>query len=982
MFVEKMLLPKPLFFGSEVPPRIRSELEEASQNELSSSSMKEDTINMIKTAVEILGPRHRTSNGTSNAHVSTYLPKWNNSQTSCNDILSEKTKNKEAEIAPLLATNQTLTSRVPLFGCDDSALPNESDLGIFGTVEEEQNTLKIREQEEAIDKNTVSNILGNLKCPSPAYGPDDSVSWNSRVVGNKPNNLNLPSTNNTSGKNVSSNTASQHSNSPQSNANHNDSNTRIGWWNHSTVNGTDSTEAKMKSFLKPTPTQLQKNNLPLSYLPPASTMEPLLPHLSDKSPSMRYLQMDTYEVSFACGWIEPLFCSVSIYHIDMDSNLSPPNDSKTNPNSRTRSPPRCGRVTESLWFDYYDHNPDFETDFERSLYPNDSDGTKKTKSDQNSNTTCGVFPLPSNFNVSNLFVVLIVHKALSEDSDLEPYYRNNPTSPSTKAQHEETLKYRQKAKQNTIRNGKILTPFAFGVVALEHVIGSSQKMNRMLVQIPLFQYPSGKGDIPIIDNIVHRFTCHSHSSVSTGDASTRTTKTISGLGEMTHGGKAWLILRYLGYRGVYSALQPPPNSSRNNNNSNQTKKGETQSLIPYHRIVDFTREFQIRRKHSDNGRILNQQEDYHPNSADFVCEPTFQNKHSNSYIQEMAPIPLSYTHVSFPRVSKSSHSSDKHTKHYPVDMEPTMHTSITNELLCLPRKLHHCSKRNVVIQCRLVECIWKPHSRSVIAMPLTSPGIHNTRRGNVLVDEVFTTCSYHTIDPHFLDEFKIKLPLVLDRKLSILFSVYHVHVKGKRRFGNSVSSGARNAKNVLAQRMRLPLSPSGSSVDTHNENASEDGAEDSNDMSSKGHLELLGCGILNLSSDENVLIQNDLHDIPIQFMNKTLQDSSRTKGLGIKHGENVVSPLGSEGSFEESERNNSNINRRRFIKHNSSSFSPESSPMKNTENSSLPEGAIILEPMETSSSFPRSPSDDSKNSGSKHDDHHMVLQVNFYICGK
>lgn len=37
----------------------------------------------------------------------------------------------------------------------------------------------------------------------------------------------------------------------------------------------------------------------------------------------------------------------------------------------------------------------------------------------------GVFPLASNFHISNLYAVLIVHKVLSEESDTDKYFKSN-----------------------------------------------------------------------------------------------------------------------------------------------------------------------------------------------------------------------------------------------------------------------------------------------------------------------------------------------------------------------------------------------------------------------------------------------------------------------------------------------------------------------------------------------------------------------------
>ena len=53
---------------------------------------------------------------------------------------------------------------VPLFGCDDPSFFSESDLGTFGTVDEE-NRAKVRQKNEvAIASHAVPHIFRNLQC--------------------------------------------------------------------------------------------------------------------------------------------------------------------------------------------------------------------------------------------------------------------------------------------------------------------------------------------------------------------------------------------------------------------------------------------------------------------------------------------------------------------------------------------------------------------------------------------------------------------------------------------------------------------------------------------------------------------------------------------------------------------------------------------------------------------------------------------------
>jgi hypothetical protein len=121
-------------------------------------------------------------------------------------------------------------------------------------------------------------------------------------------------------------------------------------------------------------------------------------------------------------------------------------------------------------------------------------------------TRCGVFPLPSNFSISNLYAVLIVHKALGEESELDAYLKLDPEpKPSaTKQPNQDLNKLRNKAERSSERLGRFVMPFAFGVAPLLQVIGADVPMipSSRAVQIPLFKLDAGRGEKPIIDHIM------------------------------------------------------------------------------------------------------------------------------------------------------------------------------------------------------------------------------------------------------------------------------------------------------------------------------------------------------------------------------------------------------------------------------------------------------------------------------------------------
>jgi hypothetical protein len=117
-------------------------------------------------------------------------------------------------------------------------------------------------------------------------------------------------------------------------------------------------------------------------------------------------------------------------------------------------------------------------------------------------TRCGVFPLPSNLNVANLYAVLIVHKVLSEDTDFEIYLKQSKKARS--AGPIDINKFRAKAEKASNQHGSFLMPFAFGVAPLLQVFGAENPViaSSRAVQIPLFRFSAGLGERQIIDHIM------------------------------------------------------------------------------------------------------------------------------------------------------------------------------------------------------------------------------------------------------------------------------------------------------------------------------------------------------------------------------------------------------------------------------------------------------------------------------------------------
>ena len=161
---------------------------------------------------------------------------------------------------------------------------------------------------------------------------------------------------------------------------------------------------------------------------------------------------------------------------------------------------RCGRVTEALQFDHIT-DPEMEQRCAAALTPYfkskflSEEMVYDESTEQLRGTSCGVFPLPSNLNVANLYAVLIVRKVLSEEVDLEPYLK-----PRKAVVDLEKLK--STAERASNRNGAFLIPFAFGVAPLLQVFGSDNPVvaSSRAVQIPLFHF--AEGERQIIDHIM------------------------------------------------------------------------------------------------------------------------------------------------------------------------------------------------------------------------------------------------------------------------------------------------------------------------------------------------------------------------------------------------------------------------------------------------------------------------------------------------
>eukprot|EP00535_Pseudo-nitzschia_heimii_P008056 CAMPEP_0197181318 /NCGR_PEP_ID=MMETSP1423-20130617/5641_1 /TAXON_ID=476441 /ORGANISM="Pseudo-nitzschia heimii, Strain UNC1101" /LENGTH=3706 /DNA_ID=CAMNT_0042631551 /DNA_START=249 /DNA_END=11369 /DNA_ORIENTATION=- len=859
----------------------------------------------------VVGSEMKTKVGV-NEHINAALASLEEDQSPTEAIESETAADEgggELTQVPLtkdggrpLSNQELMNANAPLFGVDDPPLPSESDLGKHETREEEQRSKEQRRNQAFIEKLCPHNVFGPLACPNPATGPDDNHSWNSLSTPLQRNPISPtkktssdrrgPVANSPLGRSISSedNSSLQTSNgygmtaekvamlasSPKGY----DARTRYGWWNIPNGNGADPTDSAnsnesneidedekeskespiqlppvehpangypIQTPLEPSPERLHKQNRPLSELHPATSLAHALPFISDRPPSYRYLQINTQAVAFPAltEEVEPLFCSLAIYHVETIAH---------NLGERGMAPvpdlERCGKVTETLNFDLI-KNPDVEKSCFSCLSPYATDETNESSR----LTTCGVFPLPSNLSVNNLYAIITVGKVISEGSDFEPYLR---AKPKIKDEQTNIENLRLKAERASINHGNFIMPFAFGVAPLLQVFGADipRVPSSRAVQIPLFRFYAGNGERQIIDHIM----------VMLYPRADHRASGIGGPAPLTNGGTAMLVMRNFGYLGLHEVVNG-------------------KSSLAMDRLIDFTGEMQLRRRDDDEREIAASMPcatKYGPVPAwrsEYMAEPTInggrctkpivsrpERSYSALIAQEIAPVPMH--NMSLGRAGSSPHIVPKSRARVHSsceDIEPYFHTTFCNELLCYPRLLHNCQKGNIVIKVELRDIEWNAEYGVFLAhMPSSGPVVHNRRRGPFLVQGAYTSCTARRPDPHFLDEFKLKLPLLLgsneSRSASILFTVYRLSFSSKKKWGLRGLGKKRPTKKF--------------------DEITGDMVGENDVVTGKDcQLIQLGCGFLPLEKKHS-LLENGTHDVRISYVAKhPLQEFCDKEGL-------------------------------------------------------------------------------------------------------
>ena len=337
-----------------------------------------------------------------------------------------------------------------------------------------------------------------------------------------------------------------------------------------------------------------------------------------------------------------------------------------------------------------------------------------------------------------------------------------------------------------------------------------------------------------------------------------------------------LVMRYFGYLGLHSVVH-------------------SRSSLARDRLIDFTGEVQIRRREkADKSKEYKLPKKDTPldKSGDvsmvppwqhaFIAEPTENGGRtvpplsgtdggklevlgsddcasSHLSAQELAPLPLQLAPSSRPPMPSPGGLKPQRSARGLFtfeDSEPFYHTSFCNELLCHPRLLHNCPKGNIVVKIEMREMEWRSEYNAYFAYkPKSGPRIHNPRRGPFLVQGVFTSCSSRCLDQHFLDEFKMKLPLELNtrdgedsiRVSSLLFTVYRLSFSSRKKWARRLRPGKKSGKKI---------------DEIAGDLAGE--ADDDIDSSKSCRLIQLSCGYLPLMS-QNSLITNGLHDVKMIY---------------------------------------------------------------------------------------------------------------------
>ena len=317
-----------------------------------------------------------------------------------------------------------------------------------------------------------------------------------------------------------------------------------------------------------------------------------------------------------------------------------------------------------------------------------------------------------------------------------------------------------------------------------------------------------------------------------------------------------LVMRNFGYLGLHQVV-------------------DSSSTLARDRLVDFSGELQLRRKAETEEDREKQRPKKHGCTTtlpdwkpELIAEPVEEGgryvdglegsssaANSVRYAQELSPVRLQVSPSL--RMSPPVQQGGSRGRVNGYDIEPFYHTCFCNEMLLQPRLLHNCPKGNGVIKAELREIEWNESAAAYIAhLPRCGPSFHNNRRGPFLVQSVLSSCSPRGSDKHFMDEFKLKLPLVLRpppksrsvRTFCLLFTVYHVKMRSKSKW--------KKAKKIF------------SGNDDYN--GGENGAS---------RVDQIASGFFPISRNGGCLVDDGIHDVRIVYSAQPPPDSFIESGL-------------------------------------------------------------------------------------------------------
>jgi hypothetical protein len=210
-----------------------------------------------------------------------------------------------------------------------------------------------------------------------------------------------------------------------------------------------------------------------------------MPILSDRNPFTQYVQIDIKDIAFPkVGEIEPFFGSLSLWNIDVNGS-----DGMI-----------YSKITESYQFDFVsdDNLGKMWSSILCPISTEDIRGTVRNEimlESYHRKNSRALFPVPLQLELSNIYVMLLVRTAWSNDEEIRNLYKTGePAEKSIFRSKSERLKteknhlLREKAYKNVAKGRFFQSSFAFGVVPLRDVLKADNvgSPNGAALEMPLY----------------------------------------------------------------------------------------------------------------------------------------------------------------------------------------------------------------------------------------------------------------------------------------------------------------------------------------------------------------------------------------------------------------------------------------------------------------------------------------------------------------